>query len=110
MKNWLHKCYEAEADAEIQEVEQCCGDLQRMLMPTDSKDQLPGNETLYVGTDKKGTCKSGINICPASSEFIGNNLSCQGRRESESLERKKYTLSQDEGASPGMCIPSALAH
>ena len=56
------------------------------------------------GTDKKGTHQ---NIHLAGSEFNrGKNLSHQQCRESESMERKKYTLSQDEGTSPDMGIPS----
>ena len=108
IKNWLHKCYEAEVDVEIREVEQCCGDLQRMSLPRNSVDRHPGNETLFEGTDKRGTHQPGMKICPASSESYsdkGNNLSCQWCRESKSLERKKYTLSQDKGAYPDMCIP-----
>ena len=107
IKNWLHKCYEA--DAEIREVEQCCGDLRRKSSPRNSLDQCPGNETLFVGTDKKGTCQPGMKIHPAGSESYpdeGNNLSCQCPWELESLERKKYTLSQDEIASLDMCILS----
>ena len=30
LKNWLHKCYEAEADAKICEAEQCGGDIWKM--------------------------------------------------------------------------------
>ena len=30
LKNWLHQCYKAEADAEICEAEQCGGDIQKM--------------------------------------------------------------------------------
>ena len=75
-----------------------------MSSPRFSEDQRPGNETLYVGTDKKETRQ---NIWPAGSEFDGgNSLSCQQHRESESMERKKYALSQDEGSSPDMHIPS----
>ena len=109
MKTWLHKRYEVEADAEVQEVEQCCGDLRRMSLPRNSVDQCPGNKTLFVGSDKKGTCQLGIKICPASSESYpdrGNNLIRHWHWESKSLERKKYALSQDEGASLDMCIPS----
>ena len=104
MKIWLHKCYEAEADAEICEVEQCGGDIQKMSWLRVSEDLHPGNESLYVGTDKKGTHP---NIRPAGSEFDGgNSLTCQWHQESESMEKQKYALSQDEGASPDMCIPS----
>ena len=113
MKNWLHKCYEAEVDAEIQEVEQCCGDPRRMSSPRNSSDQHPGNETLFIGTDKKGTHQPGVKICLAGSESYpdeGNNLSCQWRQESESLERKKYTLSQDEGACPRHVHSVTQAH
>ena len=108
MKNWLHKHYEAEVDAGIHEVEQCCGDLWRMSSSQNSSDQHPGNETLFIGTDKKGTCQRGMKIHPVGSESYpdkGNNLSHQWCRESESLERKKYTLSQDEDTYPDMCIP-----
>ena len=56
MKNWLHKHYEAEAGVEIREVEQCGGDIQKMSWPRVSEDLCPGNEALYIGTDKKGTC------------------------------------------------------
>ena len=104
MKNWLHKCYEAEADAEIHEVEQCGGDIQKMSQPRISEDLCPGNEALYIGTDKKGTH---LNIWPAGSEFDGgNSLTCQWCRESESMERQKYALSQDEATSLDMHIPS----
>ena len=30
LKNWLHQHYEAEADTEIREAEQCGGDIQKM--------------------------------------------------------------------------------
>ena len=53
--NWLHKCYEVEADVEICEAEQCGGDIQKMSWPRVSEDLRPSNEALYVGTDKKGT-------------------------------------------------------
>ena len=49
-----------------------------------------------------------MKICPASSESYpnkGNNLAHHWHQESESLERKKYALSQDEGASLDMHIP-----
>ena len=36
----------------------------------------------------------------------GNSLTCQRHQESESMERQKYALSQDECASPDMRIPS----
>ena len=102
VKKWLHKRYEAEA--EIREAEQCGGDIRKMSQPRISEDLLPGNETLYVGTDKKGTRP---NIRPAGSEFdTGNSLARQWHRESESMERQKYALSQDEGTSPDMRIPS----
>ena len=55
MKNWLHKRYEVEADVEICEVEQCGGDIWKMSRLRLSEDLCPGNEALYVGTDKKGT-------------------------------------------------------
>ena len=55
LKNWLHKCYEAEADAEIYEVEQCGGDIWKMSWPRISKDLCPGNEDLYVAPEKKET-------------------------------------------------------
>ena len=104
LKNWLHKHYEAEADAEICEAEQCGGDIQKMSWPRTSADLHPGNETLYIGTDKKGTQ---LNIHPAGSKFdSGNSLTCQQCQESKSMERQKYTLSQDKGTSPDMRIPS----
>ena len=104
VKNWLHKRYEVEADAEICEAEQCGGDIQKMSWPRVLEDLCPGNEALYVGTDKKGTH---LNIRPAGSEFDGgNSLAHQWCRESESMERQKYALSQDEGTSSDMCIPS----
>ena len=104
MKNWLHKHYEAEVDAEICEAEQCGGDIRKMSRPRVLEDLCPSNKALYVGTDKKGTCP---NIQLAGSEFDGgNSLSCQWHWESESMERQKYTLSQDEGASPDMHILS----
>ena len=104
MKNWLHKCYKAEADTEICEAEQCGGDIRKMSQRRVSEDLCPSNEALYVGTDKKGTHP---NIWPASSEFDGgNSLTHQWHRESKSMERHKYALSQNEGASPDMCIPS----
>ena len=60
-----------------------------------SEDLCPSNEVIYVGTDKKGTCP---NIQLAGSEFDGgNSLSHQWCCESESMERQKYALSQDEG-------------
>ena len=104
LKNWLHKCYEVEADVEIREAEQCGGDIQKMSRLRVLEDLHPGNEALYISTDKKGTHP---NIQLASSEFDGgNSLTCQWHRESESMERQKYALSQDEGASPDMSIPS----
>ena len=104
LKNWLHKHYEAEADAEIHEVEQCGGDIRKMSQPRVSKDLRPGNEDLYVALDKKETRPK---VRPAGSEFDGgNSLTCQWCRESESMERHKYALSQDEGTSLDMRIPS----
>ena len=104
LKNWLHKHYEAEADAEIREAGQCGGDIRKMSLPRLSEDLHPGNEALYVGTDKKGTHP---NIRPAGSKFDGgNSLAHQQHQESESMERQKYALSQDKGASPDMHIPS----
>ena len=70
LKNWLHKCYEVEADAEIHKAEQCQEDIQKMSKPRILVDLCPGNEDLYVGTDKKGTHP---NIHPAGSEFDGGN-------------------------------------
>ena len=55
LKNWLHKRYEAEADAEIREAEQCGGDIRKMSWPRISKDLHPGNEDLYVAMEKKET-------------------------------------------------------
>ena len=104
LKNWLHKCYEAEADVEIHEAEQCGGDIWKMSQLRISKDLCPGDEDLYVTPEKKETCPK---MQPAGSEFdSGNSLACQQHRESESMERQKYTLSQDEGATPDMRIPS----
>ena len=89
---------------EICEVEQCGGDIQKMSQPRILKDLRPGNKDLYVGMDKKGNC---LNIQPASSEFDGgNSLTHQWHQESKSMERQKYALSQDEGTSPDMRIPS----
>ena len=105
MKNWLHKHYEAEADGEICEAEKCGGDIWKMSWPRVSEDLCPGNEALYIGTDKKGTR---LNIRPAGSKFdSGNSLARKWRRESKSMERQKYTFSQDEGASLDMRIPSS---
>ena len=74
-----------------------------MSRPRVSENQSPSNEDLYVRTDKKGTRE---NIQQAGSEFDGDNsLTSQRCRESESMERQKYTLSQDEGMSPDMHIP-----
>ena len=56
LKNWLHQCYEAEADAEICEAEQCGGDIQKMCQPRVSMDLCPGNEDLYVAPEKKEIC------------------------------------------------------
>ena len=36
----------------------------------------------------------------------GNSLTHQWHQESQSMERQKYALSQDECTSPNMCIPS----
>ena len=75
-----------------------------MSRPRLSENVHPGNEALYVGMDRKGNHP---NIQPAGSEFdSGNSLACQWHQESESMERQKYTLSQDEGISPDLCIPS----
>ena len=70
LKNWLHKHYEAEADTEICEVEQCGEDIWKISRLRILADLCLGNEDLYVGMDKKGTCP---NICPAGSEFDGGN-------------------------------------
>ena len=100
MKLWLHKRYEAEADAEIREVEQYRGDIWKMSRSRASADQHPGNEDLYVRTDKRGTR---WDIPPTGSEFDGgNSLAHQWCRESESMERQKYVLSQDECTSLDM--------
>ena len=48
LKNWLHKCYEVEAEAEIHKAEQCGGDIRKMSWPRISADLHPGNEDLYV--------------------------------------------------------------
>ena len=104
LKNWLHQHYEAEVDAEIHEVEQCGGDIRKMSRLRVSKDLHPGNENLYVALEKKETCPK---LQPASSEFEGGNcLAHQWCCKSESMERQKYALSQDECASPDMRIPS----
>ena len=55
LKNWLHQCYKAEADAEIHEVEQCGGDIQKMSRPRVSMDLCPGNEDLCIAPEKKET-------------------------------------------------------
>ena len=55
LKNWLHKRYEAEVDAEICEAEQCGGDIRKMSQPRISKDLRPGDEDLYVTPEKKET-------------------------------------------------------
>ena len=104
LKNWLHECYEVEADMEIHEAEQCGGDIQKMSQPRISKNLRPGDEDFYVTPEKK---KTHLKMWPASSEFDGgNSLALQWHWESESMERQKYTLSQDKGASPDMRIPS----
>ena len=104
LKNWLHQCYKAEADAEICEVEQCGGDIRKMSLPRVSTDLCPGNEDLYIAPEKKETR---LKFQLAGSEFKGgNSLACQQHRESESMERQKYALSQDECTSPDMHIPS----
>ena len=89
---------------EICEVEQCGGDIWKMSWPRVSEDLHPGNEALYMAPDKKGTH---LNFQPVSFEFDGgNSLTHQWHWESKSMERQKYALSQDEGTSPDMCIPS----
>ena len=104
LKNWLHQCYEAEADTEIRKVEQCGGDIRKISWPRVSIDLCPGNEDLYVALEKKETCPK---LWLAGSEFKGgNSLARQWHQESKSMERQKYTLSQDECASPDMCITS----
>ena len=70
LKNWLHQCYEAEADAEIHEAVQCGGDIRKMSQPRVSMDLHPGNEDLYVAPVKKETHPK---LQPASSEFEGGN-------------------------------------
>ena len=102
LKNWRHKHYEV--DTEIHEAEQCGGDIQKMSWPRISKDLCPGDEDLYVALEKKETRPK---MRPAGSEFDGgNSLARQWCRESESMERQKYALSQDEGTSLDMRIPS----
>ena len=104
LKNRLHQCYEAEADAEIREVEQCGGDTRKMSWPRVSMELCPGNEDLYIAPGKKETCPK---LWLTSLEFEGgNSLAHQWCRESESMERQKYALSQDECTSPDMWIPS----
>ena len=56
-----------------------------------------------------GTCQPGANLWPGGSEYnrdMENNLTHHRRRESESMERKKYALSKEAGASPNLYIPS----
>ena len=104
LKNWLHQCYKTEVDTEIRKAEQCGGNIRKMSWPRVSMDLRPGNEDLYVAPEKKETH---LKLWPASSEFEGgNSLARQWHRESKSMERQKYTLSQDECTSPDMCIPS----
>ena len=104
LKNWLHQCYEAEVDAEIREAEQCGGDIWKMSRPRVSMDLHPGNEDLYIAPEKKETHPK---LRLAGLEFEGgNSLARQQHQESESMERQKYTLSQDECASPDIRIPS----
>ena len=104
LKNWLHQCYKAEADTEIHKAEQCGGDIWKMSWQRVSMDLHPGNEDLYVALEKKETH---LKLRPAGSEFKGgNSLARQQHRESESMERQKYALSQDEWTSPDMRIPS----
>ena len=75
-----------------------------MSQPRISKDLHPGDEDLYVSPEKKETCPK---MWPAGSEFDGgNSLTRQWRWESKSMERQKYALSQDEGTSLDMRIPS----
>ena len=89
---------------EIREVEQCGGDIRKMSQPRVSKDLHLGNEDLYVAPEKKETH---LKMQLAGSEFDGgNSLAHQRHRESKSMERQKYALSRDEGASPDMRIPS----
>ena len=91
-------------DAEIREAEQCGGDIHKMSRLRVSKDLHLGNEDLYVAPEKK---EARPKLRPASSEFEGgNSLARQWHWESESMERQKYTLSQDECTSPDMRIPS----
>ena len=93
LKNWLHQHYEAEADTEICEAEQCGGDIRKMSRPRVSMDLRPGNKDLYIALEKKETHPK---LQPAGSEFEGgNSLTCQWHQESESMERQKYALSQD---------------
>ena len=67
-------------------------------------DLCPGNEDLYIAPEKKETCPK---LRLAGSEFEGgNSLARQQHRESKSMERQKYALSQDECTSPDMRIPS----
>ena len=104
LKNWLHQHYKAEVDVEIREAEQCGGDIRKMSQPRVSTDLRPGNEDLYVALEKKETCPK---LRLAGSEFEGgNSLARQQHRESKSMERQKYALSQDKCTSPDMRIPS----
>ena len=67
-------------------------------------DLCSGNEDLYIAPEKKETHPK---LPPAGSEFEGgNSLTHQWCQESKSMERQKYTLSQDECTSPDMHIPS----
>ena len=108
LKVWLHKCYEAEADAEIHEAEQCGGDIQKMSQPRASEDLRPGNDTLYVGTDKKGTRP---NIRPAGSEFDGGNSLVANGAKSPRVWRGRSTPWVRTKALPWTCVsphPSLL--
>ena len=75
LKTWLHKCYEAEADVEVWEIEQCCGDLWRMSWPRNSAELCPGNEDLFIATDQKGAPQPGMKICSAGWESYPNESS-----------------------------------
>ena len=78
LKNWLHKCYEVEADTEIHEVEQCEGDIRKMSQPRILKDLRPGNEDLYVTPEKKAT-RPKINQ-PVQSFLVATALPANGAK------------------------------
>ena len=54
MKNWLHKRYEAEADEEIREVEQCCGDLRKMSLPKTLQTSIQATRPSSLAQTRRG--------------------------------------------------------